>query len=107
MKTTHHNKSLHRTAFPLRSKAAGELGRCPPTAPMFLMASAICWPLVLNDAMVYAILLEKASAHSMSVMSCMMGINIRKKIIVSFESLRFSVLMYLLSQSAKSPMFVQ
>lgn len=40
---------------------------------MFLMASAICWPLVLKEATVWAMAPEKAEAHCMSVMSAMMG----------------------------------
>jgi len=36
-----HNKALHLTAFPLRSKASGELGRYPAEthAPPFLASS--------------------------------------------------------------------
>ena len=46
------------------------------TAPMFLMASAIWVPLVLNEATVCAMAPEKAVAHSMSFMSAMMGLKI-------------------------------
>ena len=44
------------------------------TAPMFLIASAICAPVVLKTATVCAIAPENAFAHSMSVMFAMIGL---------------------------------